>query len=162
MTSRRSSGSRRAASSVEPTRSQNMRVSCRRSGACDRRHGSVGDSGLVSASADRGAGYGLAENLYPIPGTVRISLGRPGSRSIFRRSRPTRTSMRPTRTSMRPQQLRAEFVRAEMEKDRGELSALEDEVMKSLREGQIVADDVNREFDRGLTLGERTADKVAE
>jgi hypothetical protein len=43
---------------------------------------------------------------------------------------------------------RAEFVRAEREKDRGELSALEDEVMKSLREGQIVADDVNREFDR--------------
>jgi len=34
--------------------------------------------------------------------------------------------------------------------------------MKSLHEGQIVADDVNREFDRGLTLGERTADKVAE
>ena len=57
---------------------------------------------------------------------------------------------------------RAEFVRAEMEKDRGELSALEEEVMKSLGEGQIVADDVNREFDRGLTLGERTADKVAE
>jgi hypothetical protein len=57
---------------------------------------------------------------------------------------------------------RAEFVRAEMEKDRGELSALEEEVMKSLREGQIVADDINREFDRGLTLGERTADKVAE
>jgi uncharacterized membrane protein len=57
---------------------------------------------------------------------------------------------------------RAEFVRAEMEKDRGELSAVEEEVMKSLRESQIVADDVNREFDRGLTLGERTADKVAE
>jgi uncharacterized membrane protein len=57
---------------------------------------------------------------------------------------------------------RAEFVRAEMENDRGELSVLEEEVMKSLREGQIVADDINREFDRGLTLGERTADKVAE
>ncbi len=57
---------------------------------------------------------------------------------------------------------RTEFVRAQMEKDRGELGALEEEVMKSLREGQIVADDVNREFERGLTLGERTADKVAE
>jgi len=57
---------------------------------------------------------------------------------------------------------RAEFVRAEMEKDRGELSALEEEVMKSLREEQIVADDVNREFARALTVGERVADKVAE
>ncbi len=57
---------------------------------------------------------------------------------------------------------RAEFIRTQMEKDRGELTAIEDEVMKSLREGQTVADDLNREFDRGLTLGERTADKVAE
>jgi uncharacterized membrane protein len=57
---------------------------------------------------------------------------------------------------------RAEFVRTEMEKDRGELSALEEAVMQSVREGQIVADDINREFDRALTLGERTADKVAE
>jgi uncharacterized membrane protein len=57
---------------------------------------------------------------------------------------------------------RAEFVRSEMEKDRGELGALEEEVMRSLHEGQIVADDVNREYERALTLGERTADKVAE
>jgi len=49
-----------------------------------------------------------------------------------------------------------------MAKDRGELSALEEAVMQSLREGQIVADDINREFERALTLGERTADKVAE
>jgi hypothetical protein len=56
---------------------------------------------------------------------------------------------------------RAEFVRAEMEKNRGELIALEEQVMKSLREGQIVADDLNREFDGGLTRGERSADKVA-
>src|SRR5262245_35995227 len=34
---------------------------------------------------------------------------------------------------------RAEFVRAEMEKDRGALSALEEEVMQSLGEGQIIA-----------------------
>jgi uncharacterized membrane protein len=57
---------------------------------------------------------------------------------------------------------RVEFVRSAMEKERGELGALEEEVMTSLREGQIVADDVNDEFDRALTLGERTADKVAE
>jgi hypothetical protein len=48
---------------------------------------------------------------------------------------------------------RVEFVRSQMEKERGELSALEEEVMTSLREGQIVADDVNREFERGLLPG---------
>src|SRR5438309_9536119 len=35
MTSRRSSGSRRAASAVEPTRSQNITVSCRRSASAE-------------------------------------------------------------------------------------------------------------------------------
>lgn len=57
---------------------------------------------------------------------------------------------------------RTEFVRAEMKKDRGELSALEEEVLRSLHDGAVVADSLNREFDRSLTLGERIADKVAE
>src|SRR5690348_10234186 len=50
---------------------------------------------------------------------------------------------------------RSEFVRAEMEKNLGELSTLEEEVMHSLHSGAIVADDVNEEFDRSLTVGER-------
>lgn len=57
---------------------------------------------------------------------------------------------------------RGEYVRAQMEKDRGALSALEHEVMRSLHEGELVADNLNRQFDRSLTLGERVADKVAE
>jgi uncharacterized membrane protein len=57
---------------------------------------------------------------------------------------------------------RTEYVRAEMEKDRGELSAVEEEVMRSLHGGAIVADNLNLEFDRSLSVGERIADKVAE
>lgn len=57
---------------------------------------------------------------------------------------------------------RAEFVRKEMEADRGELSAIEEEVMRSLRDGQLIADNLNQEFDRSLTLGERVSDKVSE
>jgi uncharacterized membrane protein len=57
---------------------------------------------------------------------------------------------------------RTEFVRAEMEKDRGELSALEEDVMKSLRGGEIVSDNVNEQFASGLTFGQRIADKVAQ
>jgi uncharacterized membrane protein len=57
---------------------------------------------------------------------------------------------------------RTEFVCAEMEKERGDLSALEQEVMRSLREGELVADNLNKEFDESLKLGERVADKVAE
>jgi uncharacterized membrane protein len=57
---------------------------------------------------------------------------------------------------------RAEYVRREMENDRGELSTLEEAVMRSLGEGALVAGNLNRQFDQSLTLGERIADKVAE
>ena len=57
---------------------------------------------------------------------------------------------------------RAELVREAMEKDRGDLSALEQEVMNSLRAGELVADNLNRDFDQSLTLGERLADRVAD
>lgn len=57
---------------------------------------------------------------------------------------------------------RAEYIRAQMEGDRGALSALEEEVVKSLHDGELIADNLNQEFDRSLTVGERVADKVAE
>lgn len=57
---------------------------------------------------------------------------------------------------------RTEFVRSEMERDRGEISALEEDVLKSLHDGGPVAGNLNREFDETLTLGERISDKVAE
>ncbi len=57
---------------------------------------------------------------------------------------------------------RAEYVRAEMERDRGELSALENEVMHSVQDGALLAENLNREFDQSLSFGERIADRVAE
>lgn len=57
---------------------------------------------------------------------------------------------------------RGEFVRGEMERDIGALTALEEEVMHSLHDGAIVTDNTNKEFDSSLTLGERIADKVAQ
>ena len=56
---------------------------------------------------------------------------------------------------------RGEYIRAEMEKNRGELSALEEEVMHSLHGGALVADNLNAEFDSKLTLGERVSDRVS-
>src|SRR5262252_9120681 len=56
MTSRKSSGSMRAESSVEPTKSQNMTVSCRRSAASAR----GGDDGTAGAGA-AGALVGLPQ-----------------------------------------------------------------------------------------------------
>lgn len=57
---------------------------------------------------------------------------------------------------------RGEFVRGEMERDIGALTALEEEVMHSLRDGALVTDNTNKEFESSLTIGERIADKVAQ
>src|SRR6516162_10149351 len=62
MTSRRSSGSRRAESSVEPTRSQNITVSCRRSASA--RTGASGGRGGWDLGAECG---NRGEQSAPVP-----------------------------------------------------------------------------------------------
>jgi len=57
---------------------------------------------------------------------------------------------------------RAEYVQKLLRKEKGELSALELDVVKSLKEQELLTKNVNAEFDRQLTLGERVADKVAD
>ncbi len=56
---------------------------------------------------------------------------------------------------------RTDFVRREMEKERGELSALEKDVVQSIHDNELVADDLNEQFDKQLTVGERVSDHVA-
>ncbi len=57
---------------------------------------------------------------------------------------------------------RAEYVEDVLESQKGDLSALEDEVIKSLRDQEILSENLNVEFDRHLTFGQRLADRVAE
>ena len=57
---------------------------------------------------------------------------------------------------------RTEFVRDQMEQERGELSAVEHEVVKAIHDNELIADNLNRDFDKNLTFGERLADHVAE
>ncbi|HUO97895.1 MAG TPA: DUF1003 domain-containing protein [Rhizomicrobium sp.] len=59
-------------------------------------------------------------------------------------------------------QFRSEYVMEQVQKDRGELSALENEVIDSIRQNEIVADNVNKQFDTNLSMGDRVADKVAD
>jgi uncharacterized membrane protein len=59
-------------------------------------------------------------------------------------------------------QFRAKYVEDVLERDKGELSALEEQVVKSLKEHELLSSDINAEFDRKLTFGERMADKVAD
>jgi uncharacterized membrane protein len=57
---------------------------------------------------------------------------------------------------------RALYVQDVLEVEKGELSSLEEEVVRSLREQEVLAKNINAEFDRQLTFGGRVADKVAE
>jgi uncharacterized membrane protein len=57
---------------------------------------------------------------------------------------------------------RSELVRQALEAERGELSALEKDVVESVRQQEVLSRDVNAAFDRDLTPGEHLADRVAE
>ena len=58
--------------------------------------------------------------------------------------------------------IRSEYVEAVLEAEKGEISALEEEVIRSLKEEDLLARNINQAYDEQLTLGERVADKVAE
>jgi uncharacterized membrane protein len=59
-------------------------------------------------------------------------------------------------------EFRGKYVKDVLETEKGELSALEEQVMRSLKEHELLSKNVNIEFDQQLTLGERLADKIAE
>ncbi len=57
---------------------------------------------------------------------------------------------------------RTAHVQGLLETEKGELSTLEQEVLRSLAEHETLSRNLNEEFDRELTFGERIADRVAE
>lgn len=57
---------------------------------------------------------------------------------------------------------RAEYVENVLETEKGELSILEEEVIKSLKDQELLSENIDREFEHNLSFGERAADKVAE
>ncbi len=57
---------------------------------------------------------------------------------------------------------RAEYVEDVLEEDKGELSTLEKDVLRSLKKQELISQNVNAEFDKRLTFGDKAADKIAE
>ena len=56
---------------------------------------------------------------------------------------------------------RAKYVSSSLTEERGELTQLESDVLRSLQEHDTLATNLNAEFDSKMTFGERAADKVA-
>ncbi len=59
-------------------------------------------------------------------------------------------------------QFRAKYVKDVLETGKGELSTLEEQVVRSLKENELLSKNINIEFDRKLTFGERLADRIAD
>jgi uncharacterized membrane protein len=57
---------------------------------------------------------------------------------------------------------RKDYVREVLQNEIGELSALDQEVVESLREHEIISSNIEKQFDHKLTFGERLSDRIAE
>ncbi|MDD4307820.1 MAG: DUF1003 domain-containing protein [Thermoplasmata archaeon] len=57
---------------------------------------------------------------------------------------------------------RGQYVKEILEEEKGELTSIDREVIKSLTEHDLLSRDTTREYEEQLTFGEKTADKVAE
>lgn len=56
---------------------------------------------------------------------------------------------------------RGEYIKDALKQDIGELAALEAQVLESLKEQELMATNLNVEFEQQLSLGEKLADKLA-
>ena len=59
-------------------------------------------------------------------------------------------------------EFRKDYVKEVLEEEIGELSALDQEVIESLEQHEILSSDISKQFERKLTFGERLSDRIAE
>lgn len=58
-------------------------------------------------------------------------------------------------------EFRGRYVHSLLESEKGELSSLENDVVRSLREHEVLSADIDAEFEQKWSFGERLADKLA-
>lgn len=56
---------------------------------------------------------------------------------------------------------RAQFVKESIQDELGEISNLEEEVLNSIKEQDLIVDNLNQQFDTNLTFAQKVADKIA-
>ena len=57
---------------------------------------------------------------------------------------------------------RAAHIEQLLEEEKGELSALEEQVLESIKEHDILTENVNEQFEQAMTFGDKLSDKIAE
>ncbi len=58
-------------------------------------------------------------------------------------------------------EFRKDYIKEVLEDEIGELSALDQEVVESLEQHEILSSDIEKQFEQKLTFGERLSDKIA-
>jgi uncharacterized membrane protein len=56
---------------------------------------------------------------------------------------------------------RIEFIKRVLQEEKGELSALEEEVIESLKDQETIAKDINAEYEQRIDFGDRLSDRLA-
>jgi uncharacterized membrane protein len=98
---------------------------------------------------------------FPAEELIPLSAVRPKVAALIRAAHPELADTSVVSTAaLAP--FRASYVRSVLEDDIGELSSLERDVVKSLQEHEVVAENVDAEFETTLTPGERWADRIAD
>jgi uncharacterized membrane protein len=59
-------------------------------------------------------------------------------------------------------QFRANYVKNVLEKEKGEISTIEEQVIRSVKENKLLSKNINTEFEQKLTFGEPLADRIAD
>jgi len=59
-------------------------------------------------------------------------------------------------------EFRKNYVKEVLQEEIGELSALDNEVIESLQQHEILSSDISKQFEKKLTFGERLSDHIAE
>src|SRR5881409_1817419 len=59
-------------------------------------------------------------------------------------------------------EFRKDYIKEVLEDEIGELSALDNEVIESLQQHEILSSDISKQFEKKLTFGERLSDHIAE
>jgi uncharacterized membrane protein len=57
---------------------------------------------------------------------------------------------------------RTQYVREALKQDLGEITELENDVLRSLTEHELISDNLNKKFEQDRTTGDRWADRIAE
>ena len=102
----------------------------------------------------------ILNSAFPAEELTPLSAIRPQIAALIRRSHPQLADDSLISTAaLAP--FRAEYVHGVLEEDIGQLSTLEHDVVASLREHELIADNVDAEFETKLTRGQQWADFIA-